>query len=116
MNKFDHTSISIADAPNISFRIEGDKLAAELGGATLTAEARQDGRADMRIVDATGFVLVDIVVNERTERNLTENVMDISAAFLWSHWRWLEAHKVEADAIAQTNGDAMIDKKAEATP
>lgn len=93
MSKFDQESISIAGAAPITFNFNGDTCRAELAGAELYVEARADGGADMRLKDASGEVLADIVVNPRTHRNLTENVTDIGSALLWSHWQYVEASK-----------------------
>jgi len=84
-------SISIDGAPTIEFRFAGDTVTADLAGAHLYAEVRGDGGCDMRITDADNFVLANIVLNERAERTLTENVMDIGSALLWSHWRFTQA-------------------------
>ena len=83
-------SVSIAGAPTIEFRFAGDTVTADLAGAHLYAEASGEEQADMRITDATGFVLANLVVKGRAERNLTENVMDIGSALLWSHWRYVQ--------------------------
>lgn len=87
---------SISGAPTIEFRFAGDTVTADLAGAHLYAEARGDDRCDLRVTDATGFVLANLVINERPERTMTENVMDIGSALLWSHWRWTEAQKTAA--------------------
>ena len=84
-------AVSIDGAPDIDFRFAGDTCTADLGGAHLYAEVRGDGGADLSIKDAENFVLANLVVNERPERNLTENIMDIGSALLWSHWRWIQA-------------------------
>ena len=84
-------SVSINGGPTIEFRVRGDVMDAELCGAKLHAELRHDGKCDLRLTDATGFVLADLIVNERTEVNMTENVRDVGSALLWSHWRYLQA-------------------------
>jgi hypothetical protein len=61
----------------------------------LYCEARGDGGIDMRLTDATGEVLADLVVNARSHRNMTENVQDIGSALLWSHWRHQQALQTE---------------------
>lgn len=94
-------SVSIAGAPTIEFRFAGDICTADLAGAHLYAEARSDGAADMRVTDATGFVLANLVVNERTERNLTENIIDIGSALLWSHWRHTQASPASMSSDAE---------------
>lgn len=89
---FKVTSVSISGAPDIEFHFNGDTCRAELAGASLYVEGgRKDGGADMRLTDATGEVLADLVVNERVHRNMTENVVDIGSALLWSHWRHQQA-------------------------
>ena len=84
-------NVSIDGAPDIEFKFAGDTVTADLAGAHLYAEVRGDGGCDLRITDADNYVLASLVVNERAERNLTENIMDIGSALLWSHWRWLQA-------------------------
>jgi hypothetical protein len=85
-------NISTSGAPTIDFRFAGDTCTADLAGAHLYAEGgRPDGGCDLRITDAQGFVLANLVVNERPERNMTENLMDIGSALLWSHWRYIQS-------------------------
>jgi hypothetical protein len=84
-------NVSTAGAPTIEFKFAGDTVTAELAGAKLYAEASCDERCDLRVTAADGFVLADLVVNARPERNLTENVMDIGSAILWSHWRFTQS-------------------------
>jgi hypothetical protein len=93
MSKFEQQSISIAGAEPIVFHFTGDVCRADLAGAKLYIEARSDDGADMRLTDASGEILADLVVNARSHRNLTENVIDVGSALLWSHWRWMEANK-----------------------
>ena len=90
-SKFEVESVSISDGPVIVFKFHGDTVRAECAGANLYAEARGDGGVDLRIRDATGEVIADLVVNRRAHRDLTENVIDIGSALLWSHWRWTQA-------------------------
>lgn len=114
---FDVTSESEAGLPSIDFHFCGDTCRAELCGATLHVEGgRRDGGADLRLTDAGGEVLADIVVNPRAHRDMTQNVIDVGSALLWSHWRYLEAQKLKADAIGAANGDRAIDEDAEAQP
>ena len=85
-------SQSISGAPEIEFKFTGHVCRAELAGATIYIEGgRRDGGADLRLTDATGEVLADIVVNPRAHRDMTQNVMDIGSALLWSHWRHQQA-------------------------
>ena len=92
MSNFETIIISTSGAPDIAFRFAGDTCRAELAGATLYAEGgRKDGGIDMRLTDATGLVLANIVVGPRRERNDTDNLTDIGSALLWSHWRWAQA-------------------------
>ncbi len=96
MSEFETTAVSISGAPDIRFHFKGDTCRAELAGAKLYAEGgRADGRTDMRITDATGFVLADLTINTREERDDTENLTDIGSALLWSHWRHEHAKAVE---------------------
>ena len=88
---FNATMVSLSGAPDIVFRFAGDTCTADLAGAHLYAENRGDGGIDMRITDATGEILADVVVNERGHRNATENLTDIGSALLWSHWRHEQA-------------------------
>lgn len=96
-NAFTVTSVSISGAPDITFRFHGDTCRAELAGATLYVEGgRKDGGADLRLTDASGEVLADLVVNERAHRTMTENVVDIGSALLWSHWRHQQSASSES--------------------
>ncbi len=95
------TNVSISGAPEIEFRFAGDTCTADLAGAHLYAEGGgPDGDCDLRITDATGFVLANLVIHERPERNMTENLMDIGSALLWSHWRHQEASAKAPEATA----------------
>ena len=86
-----HEMISTSGAPTITFDVRSDTIYAELAGARLYAEARGGESADLRLVDASHEVLADLVVNRRAHRNLTENVMDVGSALLWSHWRYVQS-------------------------
>lgn len=92
MSEFSTIAVSISDAPSIEFHFKGDTCRAELAGAKLYAEGgRSDGDIDMRLKDASGEVLADLVVRKRAHRNATENLMDVGSALLWSHWRHQQA-------------------------
>lgn len=96
-------SVSIAGAPTIEFRFAGDTCTADLAGAHLYAEGgRPDGGCDLHITDASGFVLASLVVNERPERNMTENLIDIGSALLWSHWRHTQSAPMSGGAEKHT--------------
>lgn len=97
-NKFTVESESIGGAPRIELKFDGDVCRAEFAGATLYAEVRDDGGTDLRITDAEGEILADLILRPRSHRDSTENLMDIGSALLWSHWRWLEARKAEGGA------------------
>lgn len=99
MSEFTIETVSIAGAPDINFEVRGGTMRAELAGAKLYAEACGEEEADLRITGADGFVLADIRVNRREGVNLTENVRDIGAALLWSHWRFVEAQGGGAQTI-----------------
>ena len=93
-------NVSIDGAPTITFDFLGstsdelgDVAEAELAGAVLRVEVNRDGTADMRITAMDGFVLANITVKPRKGRALTENVMDIGSALLWSHWRHQQASR-----------------------
>lgn len=88
---FSVTSVSVSGAPDIQFKFAGDTCRAELAGASLYCEMRGDGGIDMRLTDATGEILADLIVNERSHRNATENLVDVGSALMWSHWRHEEA-------------------------
>jgi hypothetical protein len=98
-------SVSIDGAPEIVFRFAGHTCVADMAGARLYCEMRGDGGIDMRLTNAVGEVLADIIVNERAHRNATENLMDIGSALLWSHWRWLQSVPAE-DAAPLTEAPA----------
>lgn len=94
INGFNVTSQSISGAPDIEFQFKGDTCRATSSGAQLYCEMRGDGDIDMRLTDATGEVLADLVVRQRAHRTATENLVDVGSALLWSHWRHEEARRV----------------------
>lgn len=98
-------SVSTSGAPTIAFEFAGETCTAELAGAQLRAEVRSDGRCDLRLTDAAGEVLADLVVNDRSHRNMTENVMDIGSALLWSHWRYVGSVKASVCAAEVDLGE-----------
>ncbi len=89
--EFTMTSVSISGAPALEFRFAGDTCRASTAGAQLYCEMRGDGAIDMRLTDAAGEVLADLVVRQRPHRNASENLADVGSALLWSHWRHVEA-------------------------
>lgn len=88
---FSVPNISIAGEPTINFDFAGSACAAELGGAKLAGVACSDDDAQIVITDVEGELLAKLTIHKREHRTLTENVMDIGSALLWSHWRWLQA-------------------------
>lgn len=101
-------SVSIAGAPTIEFRFAGDTVTAELAGARLYAEVtRVDDEADLRVTDADGFVLANLVVKPCTEVNLTENVIAIGSALLWSYWRFRQAKPPMSGATEKHADDSL---------
>lgn len=91
MSQFTAKSVSISGAPDLEFHFAGDTCRATIAGAELYCEMRGDGDIDMRLKDAGGEVLADLVVRQRSHRNATENLMDVGSALLWSHWRHQQA-------------------------
>lgn len=89
------TSVSVSGAPDIQFHFAGDTCRANLAGAELYCEMRGDGDIDMRLTDASGEVLADIINRQRSHRDATENLVDVGSALLWSHWRHQEASASE---------------------
>lgn len=83
---------SIAGAPTIDFHFDGSLATAELAGAKLTADRRDDDTANLQIVDAEGHIIADVMVRKMPrDENITVSVMNIGTALLWSHARWKEA-------------------------
>lgn len=87
MTNFKVVSESIAGAPPITFEFIGDTFRASLVDAELHGELESKDMARMRLTSGIGEVLADISIHPRSHRTLTENVMDIGSALLWSHWR-----------------------------
>lgn len=110
-NEFTVPSVSISGAPTIEFHVRGDTCRAECAGAKLYAETRSDGGADLRITDAKGEVLADLVVNPRSHRDLTENLVDIGSALLWSHWRFTQASPMSTEAGEHAGGVLTTDDR-----
>jgi len=94
---FNTQTVSIADGPTIEFFFSGATCRATLDGAQLYAELCEEDKADLRLTDANGEILADVVVNPRSHRTITENVMDVGSALLWSHWRYLRSQPPKND-------------------
>jgi hypothetical protein len=94
--------ISPSGAPTIDFVFDGATCTAELAGANLRASVREPVGCDLKVVDHDGYVLADLVVNERPARSITENVMDIGCALLWSHWRFRQSEIEAVPPVAAT--------------
>lgn len=107
MSEFTQISVSPTGAPSIEFRFHGDTVSAGLCGAVLYVEAERDDGARMTLKAADGELLADVTVHARAHRTLTENVMDVGSALLWSHWRWLEVESRRA-AIMRALGEASM--------
>ena len=91
---FETTTESTSGAPPITFTFEGDTFRAELAGAKLYGENEGRGISWMRMTDADGVRLADITAHPRAHRTMSENVIDIGSALLWSHWRYLTTKAV----------------------
>lgn len=98
------TSVSIAGAPTIEFRFAGATCRAALGNTTLYAEVHADETSAMlRMKDGDGQVLADLHVLQRADRTITENVIEIGSALLWSNWRFEQA-RVHERSVPPTEG------------
>jgi hypothetical protein len=96
MSEFKIENISIAGAPTIEFQFAGSCCAAECAGAKLAAIALDENEATIRIEDAGGELLADITVRKMPhDENITVSVMNVGAALLWSHARWVAAQADE---------------------
>lgn len=94
MSEFTVPNISIAGAPTIDWKFTGAVGRAEIDGAKAYSEAIDAERADLRVTDATGEVLADVVVRRMSkDESITVSVMNVGTALLWSHVRWLEANE-----------------------
>jgi hypothetical protein len=94
MSEFTIPNISIAGAPTIDWQFTGDVARAEHSGAKAYAEMRADGCADLRVTDATGEVLADVIVRKMPhDESITVSLMNVGTALLWSHLRWLQAQQ-----------------------
>lgn len=90
-NKF---TIRVDGPYTIEWTFTGAVGRAEHNGAKAYAEALNDERADLRITDATGEVLADLIVRKMpADESITASVMNIGTALMWGHIRWLEASK-----------------------
>lgn len=102
-NQFSVPNISIAGAPTIEWKFEGDVGTAECHGATLRAESIDDTKADLTLRDETGEVLAEVVVRRMPrDESITVSVMNIGSALMWSHIRWLDA-RAAADPFARAD-------------
>lgn len=94
MSKFTVPQESLAGLPKITFEFDGSLCHAAMAVATLTADVSPfDGdRANLSIVDERGEVLADVVVRKvETDKDITESVLRIGSALLWSHARYVDA-------------------------
>jgi hypothetical protein len=92
-------NISIAGGPTVDWNFTDDIAHAECDGAKAYAEMRSDGSADLRITDAAGEVLADVIVRKLpADETITVSVMNVGTALLWSHARWSDA-RVKAPAV-----------------
>lgn len=92
MSKFTAECESIAGGSTILFHFEDDVATAEIAGAKLRSEASDGGCQRVRIVDTVHpFVLADIVIRPRDGMTMTDNLLAIGSALLWSHERWRNA-------------------------
>lgn len=106
-NEFTVPNISIAGAPTIDWTFTGAVARAEIAGAKAYAEAIDADRADLRITDATGEVLADVLVRKMpADESIAVSLMNVGTALLWSHVRWLEAQKQEAERAPMSEVDA----------
>lgn len=94
MTEFTVSNISIAGAPAIDWKFTGAVGRAEVSGAKAYAEVVDDKLADLRVTDAGGEILADVVVRRvSSDESITESVMRVGTALLWSHLRWIEASR-----------------------
>jgi lambda repressor-like predicted transcriptional regulator len=99
MSDFKIENVSIAGAPTIEWHFTGDVARAECAGGKAYAEMRGDGCADLRITDAKGEVLADVVVRKMpADETITASLMNVGTALLWSHARYVEAKAAEETA------------------
>lgn len=85
-------NISIAGGPTVDWNFDGDTARADCAGAKAYAERRSDGCADLRVTDAAGEVLADVIVRKApADDSITVSVMNVGTALLWSHARYVEA-------------------------
>ncbi len=89
-------ALGSAGAPDITYNIVGDTASAELDGAKLYAELTGRDETRVRITSADGVVLADVTLHPVSSRSVTENLRDVGAALLWSHWRWVQLQKSKA--------------------
>lgn len=99
---FEHTLNSIGGAPSITFRFSGSTCHAELGGASLVARIGPQESVDLSIHTAEGRLYAALTVQPRPRMEPAHNLMEVGAALLWSHWRWLQAPvEARAESIKQ---------------
>ena len=92
MSKFKVPQESIAGLPTIDFEFDGPHCRAKLAGATLLADCVESDRANVTVTDAHGVVLADVMVRHHPpDHDITESVLRVGSALLWSHARYVEA-------------------------
>jgi hypothetical protein len=113
---FKTETVSIADGPTIEFLYNEDIVRAELSGAKLYGELCGPDTVALRLTDANGEILADIIVKPRSHRTVTENVMDVGSALLWSHWRYLQAKSKPFDREDLKMINGIVDGLKAVTP
>lgn len=98
---FNVPSVSIArDGETIEFQFGGGMARAEHVGAHLAADMVGDDRANVMVTDATGDVIADVMVRRMLrDETITQNIINIRSALLWSHERWVKARGAEARTL-----------------
>lgn len=83
-------NVNLSGGPEIAWTFAGATARAELAGAKAYAEQRGDGVADLRVTDASGQILADVVVYKLpADETITVSLMNVGCALLWSHARSL---------------------------
>lgn len=96
MAKFTRDSVSVSGAPTITFHFDGDSVKAELSGATMHGDVVDQERSNLLITTADGERIADILVRKMPrDETLTESVMNIGSALMWSHHRYLQSREAQ---------------------
>jgi len=80
-------NVNLSGGPEIAWTFAGATARAELAGAKAYAEQRDDGDSDLRITDADGEILAEVIVRKlHRDESITVSLMNVGCALFWKMW------------------------------